>query len=405
MHLLLIHQAFGHPFRKGGTRHYEFARYMAEYGHKLSAVTSDVDSSSNERVTEKTRLFSKEEIDGVSVYRAYTLSTVNSNFILRIFSFLSFAVTSVLASLKVPDVDVVMGTSPQIFQAFSAWVVATLRRKPFLLEVRDLWPDFAIDMGVLKNPFLIWLARQLESFLYARALHIVVNSPAYRDYMINRGIRPEKVTLVANGVDPSTFFPEETAPQIREELNLNGKFIATYAGALGMANDISTILQAADKLRDEGNIRFLILGDGKERKALEAEAETRGLNNVLFAGSCPKCDLPLYLATSDVCLATLMDIKMFETTYPNKVFDYMAAGRPTILGIGGVIRKVVEDAKGGIFVGPGNPDKLAQAVRDLFNDPGRCQAMGRDARKHVEEHFNRKKQAGQFLELVKELGK
>ena len=186
--------------------------------------------------------------------------------------FLSFMVSSIFAGLKAGPIDLVMGTSPPIFQAVSAWFVAMMRRRPFLLEIRDLWPEFAIDMGVLTNPVLIRLSRWLENFLYARADHILVNSPAYRDYVHEKGIPLEKISLIANGVDPSLFDPKSKGAEVRRELGLGGCFVVTYAGALGMANDIPTVLRAADRLREQRNIRFLFVGDGKERPNLEKAA-------------------------------------------------------------------------------------------------------------------------------------
>lgn len=293
-----------------------------------------------------------------------------------------------------------MGTSPPIFQAVSAWLVAALRRRPFLLEIRDLWPEFAIDMGVLKNPALIWLSRWLERFLYGRATHLLVNSPAYRDYLVERGVPAVKISLIANGVDPDMFDPAATGEALRQELGLNGQFVVTYAGALGLANDIPTLLRAAGRLRDYPGIHFLLVGDGKERPDLETLARQLRLPNVTFAGSRPKSDMPAILAASDACTAILQNIPMFRTTYPNKVFDYMAAGRPTILAIDGVIRQVVDNARGGVFVPPGDDAALAEAILRLSRQPAKARQMGQAARAYVATHFNRHDQAQAFADLV-----
>jgi glycosyltransferase involved in cell wall biosynthesis len=298
-----------------------------------------------------------------------------------------------------------MGTSPPIFQAFSAWLVACLRRRPLLLEIRDLWPIFAIELGVLRHPLLIRLSSWLESFLYARATHILVNSPAYRDYLCDKGIHGSKISLIANGVDPDMFDAQANGHSIRQELAIEDKFIVTYAGALGLANDITTILRAAARLRHDPRIHFLLAGGGKERQNLEQQARALELTNITFTGPVPKTMMPELLAASDVCLATLQNIPMFRTTYPNKVFDYMAAGRPTILAIDGVIRQVVESAQGGVFVPPGDDAALAVAVHDLSQNPQKRQAMGQAARSYVCQHFNRHQQAAQFVELTCRLGR
>jgi glycosyltransferase involved in cell wall biosynthesis len=397
MKALLIHQAFVSPKEAGGTRHFEFAQHLRRQGHDLTIVASSLSYLTGTRASKHSGLVTKEIADGVNVLRAYTLSCLHKSFFWRVISFLSFMCSSVVASFRAGPVDLVIGTSPPIFQAFSAWLVSFLRRRPLLLEIRDLWPEFAVDMGVLRSKTLIALARRLEKFLYARAAHIIVNSPAYRDYLIGKGVPEKKISLIPNGVDPEMFKPESDGRAFREELGSNGDFIVTYAGALGMANDIPAILNAAAELRDEKEIRFLLVGDGKERPNLQKMADDLQLTNVKFTGARPKSEIADVLAASDACLATLLDIPMFRTTYPNKVFDYMASARPTVLGIDGVIRKVIDDANGGIFVPPGNPKGLAAAVLRLYNNRDEAKRMGHSARKFVVEHFDRRKHAAEFL--------
>lgn len=404
MRTLLIHQAFVSPNEPGGTRHYELARHCVDQGHAFTIVASDQSYLTGQRTTNgRAKLVIEEDIAGVRVLRAYTYPSLHRSFVWRVVAFLSFMVTSVVAGLRAGPVDLVIGTTPPIFQALSAWLVAVLRRRPFLLEIRDLWPEFAIGMGVLTNPVLIVGARLLESFLYAQATHLLVNSPAYRDYLIKKGIRVDKITLIANGVDPSMFNSEDQGLHIRSTLHVDDKFVITYAGAIGLANDIPTILNAAEILKDNSQIHFLLVGDGKERAKLEDSVRARNLTNVTFTGSRPKSDMAGILAASDACLATLQDIPMFRTTYPNKVFDYMAAARPTILGIDGVIRDVIEAANGGIFVQPGSARALADAVAQLAAQPDTAQEMGRSARAYVVEHFNRADQSRAFTDLIRRI--
>ncbi len=185
---------------------------------------------------------------------------------------------------------------------------------------------------------------------------------------------------------------------------MEGKFVVTYAGALGMANDIATILECADPLRTQcSELNFLIVGDGKERARLEEMARSRQLENVHFLGARPKSEIPALLAASDVCIATLLDIPMFRTTYPNKVFDYMAAGRPTVLAIDGVIREVMEAAGGGIFVEPSNGRAMGNAILKLYRDPELRLRLGKAARTYVETHFNRSEHARSFAALLESM--
>jgi glycosyltransferase involved in cell wall biosynthesis len=407
MKILLIHQAFASHKEAGGTRHFELARHLVKKGHKFTIIASNVSYLSGRHVFENKKLIDKQNIDGINILRAYTCSSLHRSYIWRVISFISFMVTSIIAALKIKvkeDIDLVIGTTPPLFQAGSALLAAKLFKCPFLLEIRDLWPEFAIDMGVLKNPFLIRISRWFENFLYRQATHMMVNSPAYRDYLTGKGIPESRITLIPNGVDTEMFDPDADGEKVRERLGLKGRFVVTYAGALGAANDIDTILRTANHLKREPNIHFLLVGDGKERSRLESLAKEWNIHNVTFAGFYPKTDMVNILAASDMCVATLRNIPAFRTTYPNKVFDYMAAGRPIILGIDGVIRKVVEESKAGFFVPPGDDLAMAEAVYELYKNPEQAGSMGMAGRSYVEEYFDRKKQAGEFLRILSKLG-
>jgi glycosyltransferase involved in cell wall biosynthesis len=403
MRILLINQSFVSPDEPGHTRHFEMAQFLRAHGHELVIVASDLNYQTGQRTVKRQGIYSEQMINGVRVLRTYIYPSLHRSYFWRIISFFSFMFSSVWTALLVKDVDLVMGTTPPIFQAASAWFVAFVRRKPFLLEVRDLWPEFAVDMGVLTNPIIIGLARWLERFLYARATHILVNSPAYKKYVIEKGIPDKKVTFIPYGTDVDMFNPNVDGSLIRKELGLDNKFVVVYAGALGAANDIYTLLRAADRLRDQADIRFVLFGDGKERSLLEREAQRLNLNNVIFAGVHAKKEMPFVLASANVCLAILQNIKMFRTTYPNKVFDYMAAGRATVLVIDGVIREVIESSDGGVFVQPGDDEKLASTILELSQNPQRVQQMGDNARAYLVKHLDRRDRLDETLRFLQSL--
>jgi glycosyltransferase involved in cell wall biosynthesis len=305
--------------------------------------------------------------------------------------------------MKVRDVDVVVGTLPPFFQPWSAWLVALLRRKPFLLEVRDLWVETAIELGALKNPSAIAVAHWMERRLYSRARHIVVNSPGFIDYLVRTGVARDKISLVPNGVDTQMFRPEATGDAVRREFGLQDKFVVTYAGALGLVNGLDPVLRVAERLRHIPEVHFLLVGDGRRREHLQKEAARLQLSNVTFTGPQPKQRMPEVLAASDACLAILRDTPVLRTTYPNKVFDYMAAGRPTILAIDGVIREVVEAAQAGIYVSPADDAEVASAVEMLLGDRERARKMGAAGRTYVVQHFERGRQAEQFEAVLRML--
>ncbi|MBI5945848.1 MAG: glycosyltransferase family 4 protein [Chloroflexi bacterium] len=403
MKILLLNQAFVSPDEPGHTRHFEMAQFLRARGHELVIVASDLNYQTGQRTVERRGLFAEQVIDGVRILRAYIFPALHRSYFWRIISFFSFMFSSVWTALTVKDADIIMGTTPPIFQAVSAWVVALIRRKPFLLEVRDLWPEFGVSMGVLKNPIVIALARWLENFLYARATHILVNSPAYKEYMLGKGVPENKVTYIPYGTDVDMFNPDVDGSSIRAKLELENKFVVLYAGALGQANDIDTILRAAERLKPHDKICFVLFGDGKERTRLESESRRKNLSNVIFAGVCPKKEMPLVIASSDVCLAILQDIPMFRTTYPNKVFDYMAAARATVLVIDGVVRDVIESSDGGVFIQPGDDEQLAETIRDLANAPQRVKQMGLNARAYLVKHLDRRDKLDETLTLLKSL--
>lgn len=399
--VLLIHQAFATPKDPGGTRHYELMQRCQGQELCFIAITSLNSYLDGKYRGQNGRRVSRERHHGIDVRRTYAGPTLHRSYIWRVIAYISFMVSSLIEGLRVGPVDLVWGTSPPIFQLVSAWLVATLRRCPFLLEVRDLWPEFAIDMGVLTNPTLIRMARWLETFLYARADVLLVNSPAYRDYLLAKGIPESKVFLVANGVDTTQFDPEAHGEHLRQQWGVENKVVITYAGALGQANNIENILKAADLLRHRQEIAFILLGAGKDESRLKDLSQKMGLKNVYFVGSLTKLEMPIALAASDICLATLKNIPMFTTTYPNKVFDYMAAGRPIVLSIGGVIAQVVEEARAGILVPPEDHRSMAAAIEHLTDNQNLREQMGRDGRAYVKAHFERDQQAQAFDQVLR----
>lgn len=400
MHILLIHQNFAALDEPGGTRHHELARYLVENGHRVTVISSPVSYLTGSRKQEPTSA-AAEHSDSLKIIRVYTYPALHRSFFHRLLSFFSFMASSFLVGLKQPQVDLVWGTSPPIFQGVTAWALARLKGAPFVFEVRDLWPAFAAAVGVLRQPLLIRLSEWLERFLYRRADLLVINSPGFEAHVRQRGAR--NVEIVPNGADPRMFDPQSRGDGFRARHGLKGKFVAMYAGAHGLSNNLGVVLEAAALLLDRQDIQFVLLGDGKDKPLLQREAAERGLHNVCFLPSVPKLEMREALAAADACIAILKPIPMYETVYPNKVFDYMAAARPVVLAIGGVIRQVVQDARAGIYVPPGDPAALAEAVRLLAANPEMGRQMGQRGRLYVEEHFDRAVLAGKLEKLFQKL--
>jgi glycosyltransferase involved in cell wall biosynthesis len=399
MHILLIHQIFVALDEPGGTRHHELARHLVRQGHKVTIIGSPVSYLSGTGSAKRVRKTTDDL--GVTIIRSYTLPTMNRSFFWRVMAFFSFMISSFFNGLFVRKVDLVWGTTPPIFQAPTAWLLARLKGVPFLLEVRDLWPAFAVAVGVLKNKTLIGMSEWLERFLYKHADRVLVNSPGYVDHVREHGAKA--VSLIPNGADPAMFDPDADGAAFRERHSLEGKFVVLYAGAHGLSNDLDVVQMAAEKLLTDDSIRIVLLGGGKEKARLMQYAQDRGLKNVVFLPPVPKVAMAEALAAADACLAILKPIEMYKTTYPNKVFDYMAAGRPVLLAIDGVVRKVVEEAEAGVAVKPGDPDALADAIRDLAANPEKCRKMGVRGRTEIENKFSRNKLADQFTALLESM--
>jgi len=382
MHILIIHQAFASIHEPGGTRHHEFARLLTTRGHKVTVIASSVSYITGSHTNQ-----ANSEIEGVTILRADVYDAHHKSFIHRVLAFFSFMLSSFWIGLGVKNVDLVWGTSPPIFQGVTAWALARIKGAKFLFEVRDLWPQFAIAVGVLKNPILIGLSEWLERFLYRCADRVMVNSPGFLQPVSGRGAK--RVDLIPNGADPSMFDPADSGADFRRSNGLENKFIALYAGAHGMSNELNVLLESASLLADAKNIQIVLLGDGKEKPALMAQAKEMKLSNVTFLPSVPKTEMASALAGADACIAILKPLDEYKTTYPNKVFDYMAAGRPVVLAIDGVIREVVDAAGCGIFAAPGNAKEIADAIHKLSADPEQSRAMGLKGRKYLEGNFSR----------------
>jgi glycosyltransferase involved in cell wall biosynthesis len=397
MHILLLHQLLLRTDEAGMTQHFEFARHLARSGHRVTIL-----AGTRSYLTGSLREPERAPSPGLEVIDCGVWGKTHRSFVQRTLGFLSFMLTSFRRGLGLKDVDLVWSTSPPLPQVLTAWALAAMKRAPLVFEVRDLWPSVAVELGVLRNPMLIAVARLAERFLYRRARRVVVNSPGFLPYLLGAPVPPEKLALVPNGADTGLFDPSDQGLAFRSAHGLEGKFVALYAGAHGLSNDLHTLLAAADLLRGENRIVVVLLGDGKEKPLLQAEAERMRLGNVLFLPPVPKEQIPLALAAADCGLAILRPIPLFATTFPNKVFDYMAAGRPVVLAIEGVIRQVVEEAGAGLAVAPGDPYALARAIQAMAADAAEARRMGARGRAYVTASFDRRNLAVQMERVLEE---
>ncbi len=409
MHILVVHQYYLMRDRPGGSRFNEFARLWTAAGHRVTVLAGTVDYASGE-VPERYRghLVTREDDAGVTVYRCWTPASYRTGYAGRALSFAGYAGSATLTAPRIDDVDVVIATSPPLTAAITGWLAANarLRRVPWVFEIRDLWPESAVTTGVLKADAPLTRALYaIERFACARASRVNVLTPAFREDLIRRGLAPaERIVLIPNGADVSMFSPAPRDNEVRRELGWGDRTVVMYAGAHGRANALGQLLGAAERLRDRPDIFIACVGDGPERAALEAEGASRGLSNIRFHGALPKERMPDVVNACDIGAAVLQNNPTFRTVYPNKVFDYMACERPTLLAIDGVARELVCDQAGaGRFAIPEDPEDLARVIRSMVDDPAERAAMGQRGRAWVLANATRESLAARYLQVLQEL--
>jgi len=345
--------------------------------------------------------FQREEKDGIQVVRIWTYVTANEGFLKRTLNYLSYMVAAVIVTPFLSNFDVVLSTSPQFFNGLAGYFVSRLKRIPWILEIRDLWPESIVAVGAITNRPVIRLLESLELFAYRKADHLVVVTDAFKAHMLTRGILPRKVTVIKNGADFSLYKkPPHGHTNLLRELGLEGKFVASYFGTHGMAHHLETVLEAAHELREWKDIVFLLVGDGAERSRLVTMRDEKKLSNVVMLGQQPKEKMPELWSLSSVSLILLKKSALFKTVLPSKIFESMAMVRPVILGVEGESAELVMSAGGGICIEPESSKDLAIQVLRLYRDPTLRQELGSSGRRYVIEHFDRQVLAKRFVDVM-----
>ncbi len=350
----------------------------------------------------RNKLWQREVMDGVRVVRVWTYVTANEGFLRRSLDYFSFGVTGVVGGLFLPTPDVIVATSPQIFTALGGCILAWIRRRPFVFELRDLWPDSIVAVGAMSEGPLHSMLRRLEYWLYHRAAKIVSVTNAYKRILVANGIPQGKIAVIRNGVDLEAFVPGPKPVELARRLGLEGKFVAAYVGTIGMAHGLDVLLSAAERLRDRGDLAFVVVGTGAERARLEQEAKRRGLDHVLFVGPVDKAEVKQYWRLCDVALVLLKDAPLFHHVIPSKIFEAMGTGRPIILGVRGESQDLLKEAGAGIAIPPENSHALAEAILKFMDGPALCQDMGAAGRRFVERKFDRERLALEMLKVLEE---
>jgi glycosyltransferase involved in cell wall biosynthesis len=407
LHILVFHQYYLGPGEPGGSRFNEFARMWSAAGHKVTIVAGTLNYTTGQAASKYRGRWNVRESDGdVVVWRCHVPATYAKGYAGRMWAFFGFTLSALTAAFRAARPDVVIASSPPLITAIPAYAAAKRFSVPWLFEIRDLWPESVVEMGAIRRGSLLArLLFALEKWAYRAAARVNVLTPAFRDNILKRRIIPEeKLVFIPNGADVRLFFPGSRDNAVRRELGWGDRTVVLYTGAHGRTNRLGQLIDTARMLSSRPDILIACVGDGPDRVELQARAEREGLRNIRFYGPQPKEAMPDFVNAADIGAAVLGDDPIFHLVYPNKVFDYMACERPTLLAIDGVARNLVCDqAQAGVFVQPENAADIARGIERLADDAALRAELGRNGRQWVLTHATRDALSKRYLEVLSNL--
>jgi glycosyltransferase involved in cell wall biosynthesis len=406
MKVLYFHQYFSTPSGAAGTRSYEMAQRLIARGHQVTMVCGCDKLASTGLKGEPVKGMRRGMVEGIEVIELDLPYSNYDSLLKRSWVFLFFAFRSIRLAMSLPY-DLLFATSTPLTAGIPGIVANFLRRKPFVFEVRDLWPELPREMGVITNPAVLGAMSVLEWLSYHSAKGCIGLSPGIVQGIVRRGIAADKVEMVPNGCDLELFNPT-VGNVLRPEGVWDEEFVAVFTGAHGMANGLDAVLNAARVLKEKGrkDIRLVFIGDGKLKPALVARASREGLENCLFLDSVNKRQLTAYLRGADAGLMVLANIPAFYYgTSPNKFFDYIAIGLPVINNYPGWLAEMITKHNCGIAVEPDSPEAFALALETMADNPERTKKMGVNARHFAEREFDRIKLGNIFVDFLEKMVK
>jgi glycosyltransferase involved in cell wall biosynthesis len=397
MHILYIHQYFTTPLGVTGTRSYELARRWVAKGHKVTMLTTAAALTKEDLVQASGRFFKRFTVDGINVLAMAVPYRQQMGVFKRCLSFLAFLLLATVIVLFVRKADVVYATSTPLTVGIPALAARWFRRKKFVFEVRDQWPESVVEVGVIKNRFLIRILLWLERLIYKNASAIVAVSDGMADGIREVAGQNKPIYVVPNGADLNLFRPDIDGSAVRKKYGWDNKFIFLHTGAMGKVNSLHFVIDAAWKLRESRDILFVLIGQGSRKSALENRIKELGLSNVEILPAVPKYQLPEVLAAVDVALVIVGNYPILEHNSANKFFDALSAGKPVLLNYSGWQREILEDNFAGFGCDLYNLDEFVEKVLYLSSHPQEVKQMGLNARKLAIERFDRDRLAGEVL--------
>ena len=368
MRILFLTDNFPPETNAPATRTYEHCLKWVKMGYKVTVITCFPNFPKGKVFEGYTnKLYQKEDIDGIRVIRVWTYISENNGFVKRIIDYVSFAVTSFLFGLFLKT-DLIIATSPQFFTAISGRMLSVFKRIPWVMEVRDLWPDSIAAVGSMNKsskPFKI--LKKIEHYLYLSASKIIVVTDSFKKYLIEKHqINQDKVGVFKNGVLVSNF--KKPKPNdvltLKESLGLKNKIIISYLGTHGLAHGLKFILESISKISNP-NLHFLFIGDGAEKQNLIKYSKTLNSKNFTFLESVTKSEIPLYIEISDFSLVNLKKSDEFKNVIPSKIFENIAMYKPILLGVEGESKELIDDYEVGVCFEPENKESFLNALFDI----------------------------------------
>ncbi len=377
-------------------------------GHEVTVITCPPNIPNGIVYAGYTNRRMSETLNGVKVERVKVYLAANKGAVRRMLNFVSYFFQALRVALRLPKPDVVIATSPQIFCGYAGVWYKRLRHIPLVIEIRDIWPESMGAVGAKIPKLAYWMLERIERTMYHSCNRLVTVGEGYFERLAEKGVPKEKMSIVMNGTDLAVYFPQPKDEALLKEWKLEGKFVVSYIGTVGMACGLDVVLTAAQKLISMPSMSavvFVIVGDGAERARLEHEAHERHLGNVIFVGRQPKEKIPVWICSSDASLVHLKGSALFTTVMPSKIFESAGCQKPIIMGVDGFAKELVMKAQAGVDMGPDDADSLVACVEQLVSDPALCQCLGKNAYENIAKVYNRGAQAASYLEILKRITK
>ncbi|MBX7257568.1 MAG: glycosyltransferase family 4 protein [Candidatus Hydrogenedentes bacterium] len=405
MKILLLSQYFPPEFGACAARNSEHAAEWAAMGHEVTVLTTFPNYPSgivDERYRGK--LYTRETRDNYRILRTWSYATPNRAVWKRGLASVSFMLCAFLGGiLACRGNDVIIASSGPFFVGPLGYLLSRLTGAALVFEVRDILPQQAVDVGMIRNKVIIRVLEAIENFLYRAASAVVVVAEASRCTLISKGVPAQKCFTIENGILPQLFAPGCAGDDVRAQHGWSDDFIAMYIGVHGVSQGLFTLLDAAKLLEKEEKIRFVFVGDGAAKPALQEYAHTHGIRNVEFLPVKEHKDIAAYYAASNACLVPLLKGAYFQINIPSKIFEIMASSRPIVLGAEGQAREIIEKSAGGLAVQPESAEEFASAILRLLNDRSLAEHLGENGRSYVLQHHDRRAKAALYVRLIEEV--